>query len=184
MSNEQTDKPESGSCGEGCGCDASSQEASDPVADIRAQLEEANSRALRILADFQNYQRRALQNEEVARQQGKASVVGGVVNVMDHFDMALNVDIAAASAEQVLSGVRVIREELLKALQAQGVYPLHPQANEEFMPGRHEAVIQQPAEGVDAGRVVATFRVGYAMQTPSGERVLRPAQVSVAPTGG
>ncbi|MFN9993545.1 MAG: nucleotide exchange factor GrpE [Phycisphaerales bacterium] len=184
MSNEQTDNPDTGNCGEGCGCDASAQQSPDPAADLRAQLEEANSRALRILADFQNYQRRALQNEEVARQQGKASVVGGVVNVMDHFDMALNVDIAAASAEQILAGVRVIREELLKALQAQGVYPLNPQANEEFMPGRHEAVMQQPAEGVDAGRVVATFRVGYAMQTPSGERVLRPAQVSVAPTGG
>lgn len=151
------------------------------IAELKSQVDEANSRALRTMADFQNYQRRALHNESVARQQGSGAVVMGVVNVLDHFDMALNQDLQKASPEQILSGVKVIREELFKTLQQHGVVMISPQTNEEFVPGRHEAVMQQSAEGVAPGHVVATFRIGYAMTIPGGERVLRPAQVSVSP---
>jgi molecular chaperone GrpE len=104
-----------------------------------------------------------------------------VVNVLDHFDMALNQDLQKASPEQIISGVKVIREELFKTLQQHGVIMISPQKNEEFVPGRHEAVMQQAAEDVAPGHVVATFRIGYAMAIPGGERVLRPAQVSVSP---
>jgi molecular chaperone GrpE len=182
MSNDETGKQPEGDHHECCGGDCGEQPATgvpaNQIAELKSQVEEANSRALRTLADFQNYQRRALKNENDAHHSGASSVVKSVVNVMDHFDMALNADLSKASVEQVIAGVRVIREELLKSLGQHGVFLLCPQPNDEFVPGRHEAVMQQAAEGIEPGRVVATFRVGYAM----GERVLRPAQVSVSPS--
>ncbi len=144
---------------------------------VSAELHEAREKYLRSIADFQNYQRRALQNEQVARVGGIASVVQNVANVMDHFDVALSHDPARASAEQVIEGLRVIRDEMLKALQQSGVRVVRPEPNDEFQPGIHEAVMQQPAEGVEPGRIVRTFQPGYVL----GERVIRSAKVVVSP---
>ncbi|MCE7974735.1 MAG: nucleotide exchange factor GrpE [Leptolyngbya sp. PLA1] len=151
------------------------------IVSIQAELDEARSRALRLMADFQNYQRRAHQNEAQARREGVAAAVAAVVPVLDHFDNALCMDSSAGSAEQVMQGVRVIREEMLKALGQLGVTLISPRANDDFEPGKHEAVMQRPSEGVEPGRIVQTFQAGYQLGP---ERILRPAKVVVAPTGG
>jgi molecular chaperone GrpE len=172
-----TDETNNQSCGE-CGHEGGDLEAR--IAELEAALEQEKSRNLRLMADFQNYQRRALSNEDVAKQQGAAGVVQSVVQVIDHFDLALGQDTSKASAEQIVEGVRVIREELLRALARHGVAPMSPGPNDEFVPGRHEAIMQQQAAGVESGRVAATLQAGYVVRDASGERVIRPAKVSVA----
>ena len=157
-----------------------SEQNSSPAADLaRAQVEAAEWRDkyLRSIADFQNYQRRALQNEADARKHGISSVVQNVVNVMDHFDLALAHDTSKATAEQIISGVKVIREELLRALTSVGVRVITPKPNDEFQPGQHEAIMQQSADGVEKGNVAMLFQPGYAL----GERIIRPAKVGIAP---
>lgn len=151
-------------------------------AKLEAELEEAKSRSLRVMADFQNYQRRAVHNEQTARIEGAARVASSVVTVIDHFDNALAQDLSKASPQQVLAGVQAIRDELLKILSQHGVSIIRPSPNDEFTPGRHEAVMQQPSDGIEPGRIVSTFQAGYALAIPTGERVLRPAKVSVAPS--
>jgi len=144
---------------------------------LRAELEELKSKYTRALADFQNYQRRSFENEKEARRQGVQSVVQSVLTVLDHFDLALNVDPKVTPGEQVLAGVRLIRDELVSALRGQGVSLIEPKPGEDFDPHRHEAVTQtDPPEGVRAGQVVATLAPGVLYQ----DRTLRPAKVSVA----
>lgn len=156
----------------------------DQVDKLMAERDEAQSRYLRSLADYQNYQRRALQNENVARAEGTSRVVKDVANVIDHFDLALGQDLAklGPGAQQVLSGLRVIREELMKVLLAHGVGLIQPAPNDEFMPGRHEAIMQRAEPGIKPGHIAATFQPGYTLTTAGVERVLRPAKVSVAPS--
>jgi len=150
----------------------------DRIAALEAELEEAKARSLRQMADFQNYQRRALQNEQVAKQQGMGSVASGVVGVIDHLDLALAQDTDKASVQQIVTGVRVIRDELMKSLQQHGVGVISPAPNEEFVPGRHEAIMQQALPGIAPGHVSSTLQAGYTL----GDRVLRPAKVAVAPS--
>lgn len=157
--------------------DAPALDANAELARAQSEVAEWRDKYLRSIADFQNYQRRALQNEQDARKGGISSAVQNVVNVMDHFDLALAQDPSKASAEQIIAGVKVIREELLKALVNTGVRIISPKANDEFQPGQHEAIMQQSADGVDKGNVAMLFQPGYAL----GERIIRPAKVSVAP---
>jgi molecular chaperone GrpE len=157
------------------------------IGQLEAELEDARSRALRVMADFQNYQRRALQNEIVAKQQGLAALATSVTGVIDHFDHALSQQPKTPEAQQVLAGLNVIRDELIKALQQHGVTQINPAPNDEFVPGRHEAIMQKAQEGVEPGHVASTFQPGYVMAAPGGsppgsERVLRAAKVAVAPT--
>jgi molecular chaperone GrpE len=155
------------------------------IAELQAQLIEANSRALRALADFQNFERQAARNQRLAHLDGVASLASRLVTVLDHFDLALAQDASAASAAQIMDGVKVIRDELVKSLGSSGVMIIVPQKGEPFTPGRHEAIMQQQAEGVEPGCIVATLQAGYALAnaTPAGgDRLLRPAKVSVAPS--
>lgn len=147
------------------------------LASLNAALQDANDKYLRMLADYQNYQRRSLQNEVVAKREGAKSIVSAVVPVIDHFDLALAQDTSKVSAEQIAQGVKIIRDELMKALATQGVSTIVPQKNDLFEPGKHAAVMQQPADGVESGHVVACFQAGYTFN----DQVLRPAKVSVAP---
>lgn len=144
---------------------------------LRGEAEEARSKYQRSLADFQNYQRRALENEKEARRQGVTSVVSHLLGVLDNFDLAMQQDPARASAQQIMQGVSLIRAQLLQALAAAGVGSISPAPGSEFDPHRHEAVVQVPAApGVGPGQIAAVLQVGYLL----GERVLRPAKVSVA----
>jgi len=137
---------------------------------------ELGSRLQRAHADFQNFQRRSRMNEDEARRQGMAGVVQSVVSVLDHFDLALTQNVETASAESILGGVRVIKDELIRVLTSHGVSVIEPEIGADFDPNRHEAIVQQPSDAHEPGAVVATMQPGYAL----GERIIRPAKVAVS----
>ncbi|MBM4108733.1 MAG: nucleotide exchange factor GrpE [Phycisphaerae bacterium] len=158
-------------------------DAGDELEQLRARVDEleqavadADNRYKHALADHQNYVRRALQNEAQARMMGVRAAVESLIPTLDHFDHALAMDPESASAQSVIGGVRLIRDEVLKALAAHGVTLVCPERGEEFTPGRHEAVMQQKDTEFPAGRVLVTLQPGYAL----GDRIVRAAKVIVS----
>ncbi len=148
---------------------------------LRHELAEERSRNLRLMADYQNFQRRAASNEVVARHMGVSSVVSTIATVIDHFDIALSQTSTKTDPQQIIEGVKLIREELVRSLSKHGVHIEAPGVNSLFIPGKHEALMQQAAEGVDPGHIVMTFQAGFILRDGDVERVIRPAKVSVAP---
>ena len=147
--------------------------------DFEARLAEAEDRYVRALADFQNFQRRSVENERRANEAGVVGAVERLLPVLDNMTLAMDSAEKAeggATPEQVVRGVRSIIDEFRRALSGMGVEPIEPAPNDAFEPGRHEAVMQAPAAGVEAGAVGMTLQTGYA----KGEWVIRPAKVSVA----
>ena len=142
----------------------------------RADAEQWKNKYLTALADFQNFQRRSVENEREARRQGVASVVSSLLGALDIFDLALKQDPKTASAESIMEGVTMIRAQLTSSLANVGVSPIDPKPGDPFDPHRHEAVAHIHAEGIEPGATAQTFQCGYTL----GERVLRPAKVAVA----
>jgi molecular chaperone GrpE len=175
--NKASDKPDEGGGGEGS---PRVEELQAELEKVMAERDEAKSAYLRALADFQNFQRRSLENEREAKRQGVTSLLLSVVPVMDHFDLALAHNPESMTASQVVEGVRVIREELLRVLGQHGVTVVNPAPNDELDPNRHHAVLHQPAEGVEPGRISRTLQVGYML----GDRLIRAANVAIAPEVG
>lgn len=186
---EPTPKAAEGEC---CGgkCDCSGADAGgaanaaeatvNELAKLKQQIEELNSKYLRTVADYQNVARRSVKDAGEAEYQGMKSVIQSVVPVLDHFDLALSQDVKKASAQQIVGGVRVIRDELVKVLQSHGVEIIAPEPNAEFDPNLHQAVTHQEAPKVEPGRIVATLQAGYKLD----DRLIRPAMVSVRPAAG
>lgn len=175
------DAPERGETpGDPACCGRAPDESPEAVcARLAAERDEYRTKYQRALADFQNFQRRANQSEAEARTAAAAAVIRSVLTVLDHFDLALAQDAGTATAESIIRGVRVIRDELGAVLGNHGVLRIAPEANEPFDPTRHEAVMQRDAPGVEPGHIAQTLQPGYAM----GDRVIRPAKVAVAPRG-
>jgi molecular chaperone GrpE len=155
------------------GIEAGQQE----IARLRAERDDLNQKFLRTLADYQNSQRRAVSNEREAKQQGVTSVVLNVVTVLDHFDLAIAQDPSKATTESIISGVKVIRDELMRVLQNHGVKVIESAKNEVFDPSVHQAVMQVDSPDVEPGHIVATLQPGFML----GDRVIRPATVTVRP---
>lgn len=147
------------------------------VGELEAELAGAVDARQRALADFSNYQRRALLNESAARQAGASRVVECLLTLADHLDMAMTQDPQSVSAAAVMDGVGLIRDELSRILTEHGVTPINPEPGEELDPSRHDALGIRPVEGVGAGRIAHVEQFGYEM----GGRVVRPAKVFLAP---
>ncbi len=152
------------------------EEAAALFEELKAELDLAVEARKRALADFANFQRRASENEVRAVREGAARVTRSLLGVLDHFDLALDQDTTQLSVDQLLGGVRIVRDELMKALVSHGVTRVDPEIGEEFDPNRHEAVFRQPSPDVESNHIVSVLQPGYTI----GEMVLRPAKVAVA----
>lgn len=148
------------------------------MAELRARLDDAVAARQRALADFANYQRRADESAGRARVDTTAAVLRSLIPVLDQFDLALSHHATRASADQLARGMKLVRAELAKALEAHGLSEIPVAVGDELDPHRHEAIMRRPAEGVEPNHVSAVLHKGYML----GEQVLRPAKVAVAPS--
>jgi molecular chaperone GrpE len=104
--------------------------------------------------------------------------VRSLLPALDHFDLALGQDVGQITVQQLYDGVRIVREELGKALERQGVRVIAPKIGDEFDPNEHKAVLRQPTGEQAPNTIVSILQVGYAIDS----LVLRPASVAVAAT--
>jgi molecular chaperone GrpE len=151
-------------------------DAADMIQQLRAERDDAAAARLRALADFKNYQRRAIENEARASSSATAQVIRSLLPVLDHFEFAAQQDAAQMTAEQMASAMNILQQELMKALQTSGLRRIDPKPGDEFNPQEHEAILHQPNSDVAPGQVVAVYQTGYAL----GDLMLRPAKVIVA----
>lgn len=144
---------------------------------LLAERDDLRLKYQRALADYQNAQRRFTADMAAAREAGVERVLSSLIPVLDHFDMALAQDTSKVGAEQIVTGVTMIRDEFNRAMGAFGVAPINPAPNDEFDPSQHEALSQLAAAGVEPGRVSSVYQIGYRV----GDRVVRAAKVTIAP---
>jgi molecular chaperone GrpE len=152
------------------------EDAAAVIEQLQTELAEAQESRKRALADFANYQRRAAENERRASECGAANVVRSLLGAFDNFDLALGQDMDQITVEQLVGGVKIVRDELAKALANHGVQRIQPEPGDEFDPNRHEAMLRQPSDALEPNSIVSVLQPGYMM----GSLVLRPAKVAVA----
>ena len=142
------------------------------LAEARAQVAEYKDGWQRSVAEFQNYRRRMEADKAETYQTAVGSIIKRYLPVLDDLERALGArpaDLAWAD------GVELICRKLQFILEAEGLKRIEADG-QKFDPNIHEAIAQEPAEGVESGTVIGIVRNGYML----GERVIRPAIVRVA----
>lgn len=124
----------------------------------------------RITAEYANYRKRTEDNRELDKHRVTASVVTGLLPVLDDLDRAeKHGDLAEGSA------FATIAQKVRGTIDRLGVVSFG-EAGEAFDPMRHEAITQVPSPGVTEPTVLEVFERGYRL----GDVELRPAKVVVA----
>ena len=148
------------------------------IESLQDELARKQDAYLRALAEVQNIQRRSVENEARARSSGITQVANSLVPVLENMDLALAQDLATMEPAKLAAAVMMLRAELLKAIERHGIVRIDPARGDEFDPHCHQAVMQQPAEGVKPGCIVQCFQSGYRL----GDHILRSAKVVVSPS--
>jgi molecular chaperone GrpE len=137
--------------------------------------------AQRTQADFENYRRRAAREAANAQERGAVKLALELLPAIDNLERALaHAGESEACADgngtaSLVAGIRHVHSDVVAALKRAGIERYSPEG-ERFDPQFHEAVAQQPVEGMEPGVVVEVFQRGYRM----GDNVVRPARVVVA----
>jgi molecular chaperone GrpE len=153
-----------------------SDDAAALVRALEAERDDAIAARQRALADYVNFQKRSAANERRALSRGTVEVVRSLMQVIDHFDLAVNQDVQSMTVEQLIGGVQIVRNELAQVLERHDVTTIAPEPGAEFDPMWHEAIMRQPSEDVPPDAVVMTIQPGYRL----GEMIVRPAKVIIA----
>jgi molecular chaperone GrpE len=137
----------------------------DKVAELTADLQ-------RVQADFANYRKRALRDQEATAERAKAGVISQLLGVLDDLERA------RSHGDLETSPLKSVADKLFGALTGIGLAAFGAEGDD-FDPALHEAV-QHEGDGADGSKPVigTVMRQGYKF----GDQVLRHALVGVVDT--
>ncbi len=154
-----------GTAPEGAAGSGKVDEAGAKVAELTADLQ-------RVQADFANYRKRALRDQQAAADRAKATVVSQLLGVIDDLDRARK------HGDLESGPLKSVADKLMSALTGLGLTAFGAEG-EDFDPVLHEAVQHEGDGGEGSKPVIGTvMREGYKL----GDQVLRHALVGVVDT--
>ena len=149
---------------------------------LNSENAELKDRLLRALADLENIRRRGEREVADARTYAVTAFARDLLTVADNLSRALEnlpTDVHADGAFRTFAeGVEITARELQAALGRHGVKKMEP-TGEKFDPNFHQAIYETPDATLPVGTVSQVVQSGWTI----GERVLRPALVSVSKGG-
>ena len=142
------------------------------AAGTEAKVAELTADLQRVQADFTNYRKRALRDQQAAADRAKAAVVSQLLGVLDDLNRARK------HGDLESGPLRSVADKLDSALTGLGLTAFGEEG-EDFDPVLHEAV-QHEGDGADGSKPVigTVMRQGYKL----GDQVLRHALVGVVDT--
>ena len=136
------------------------------------ELEELTDRYKRVMAEFENYKKRAQKERESLYNMVLSDIVGTILPIVDNLENAAKVETKDTNYKQ---GVEMVLKQFQDVLKSKGVEEIKT-VGETFDPGLHEAVssIQDDTKGEQ--EIVQEYRKGYKI----GSKVIRHSMVVVA----
>jgi molecular chaperone GrpE len=166
LTEERVEEPERSSADSGA-------PAPDPVATLEAERDEYLALAQRLQADFENYRKRAVRDQERLVAHAHERLVRELLPILDDLERAVG---AAEQHEEakLIEGVKLVEKSLRSTLAKEGLVEIATDGP--FDPHVHEALLTQPHADAEPGTVLEVVQRGYRV----GDRVVRPARVIVA----
>ena len=151
-----------------------SEDKTESADDNSEEDEELNVKYMRLMADFQNFKRRADRERSEIYARANENIVTQLLDVADNFERAL-ADDSAEEDENFRKGMEMIYSQLMDVLAKAGVSEIIAEG-EDFDQNFHNAVMMEDTDKVESGKVSEVLQKGYTLNG----RVVRPSMVKVA----
>ena len=148
---------------------------SDPLADMKLEMEKWKDMALRSAAELDNYRKRVARDMQDSRTYANADLMRSLIPILDTFEMGLEAARAESETSIVFQGLSMVRGMFQNFLKEHGVDEIVA-LGQTFDPNQHEAMSTEAHADAPDGSVIRVLRRGFKMK----ERLLRPAAVVVS----
>lgn len=138
-------------------------------------LDEEKNKALRALADSDNYKKRVNREKEDHLKYAISAFVEDIIPVVDNLELALEHGRKNTACKDLVQGVEMTLKIFKQTLEKNNLVQVG-QVGEEFNPEFHEAMGQEERDDLDHGSVCMVMQKGYVLN----DRLLRPAKVMVS----
>lgn len=143
--------------------------------ELEKQLNEFKDAYLRKAAEFENYKRRIENETSNLYKYAGESFIRNILPVYDDLERSINHISDANNFESMKKGLELVFEKFTKILNSNGVKKIEAKGKP-FNVDFHEALMQQPADGVPPHTVLEIIEPGYFYN----DKVLRHAKVIVS----
>lgn len=145
------------------------------IDELHAQNKALNDRIVRISADFDNYRKRVLRDQDQNKEQAEERIVTSFLPVIDNLERALNHARQSNDFEKLLQGVEMTYRLYLQTLGKLGCTPFES-LGQDCDPNYHDVLQRVIDDEKEHNTIVQERLKGYIMH----DRVLRPALVVVS----
>jgi molecular chaperone GrpE len=142
------------------------------AAQLRQELDEAKSRALRALADLENFRVRVSKQTAEERKYASIDFMRELLPVWDNIGRALDAVAVSQNLETLVEGVQMVHQQFLDILKKYHCEKIEAKF-QPFDPNFHASVSQLPNEEYPANTVIEEVQTGFVLF----DRVVRPSQV-------
>jgi molecular chaperone GrpE len=139
--------------------------------------EELQDKFLRLMADFDNYKKRATKEKSDVIQFGNEGLLKDLLPIIDNIERLLTYSYREGSWKSFQEGIELLLTEISRTLAKYGVEPIEA-LGKPFDPNLHQAMQRSETDEAEADTVVEVYQKGDLYRG----RLLRPARVVVAVT--
>ncbi len=145
------------------------------VQKLKDKLSELENQYLRILADYQNLQKRSAQEKEDLYKYAAQKTLEVLLPALDTFDYAKSSVKPDSKSEKIIEDFNLVFEMFFKCLKDIGLETIE-ETGIPFNPFYHEPLHQIPTNELPDQTVMQVLKKGYVLN----KKVIRPALVSVS----
>lgn len=158
---------------QGTGNEATAEDGETAVNDVPPPEPDWKDLYARLLADFDNYKKRAARDREDTYRYAEADILGDILAVVDNLSLALSK--AEDKENPFVKGVSLVYDSMLSVLKTHGAEPFDS-VGRELDTEKMEAIATLPSEEIEEGKVTNEVKRGWMLKG----KVLRAAQVVVS----
>lgn len=146
------------------------------VVNLKAEIEDWKNKYLRLMADFQNYQKRIEGEKAMFGAIANLSLIQDILEVFD--DMTLALQDEALNVDSAKSSMKTAQDKLIAAAEKAGIERIEVKVGDEFNKETMEAITTTPVEDEkQKGKVVAVINSAFKYKDREG--IIKAAKVIV-----
>lgn len=146
------------------------------IAQLEAELANQKNEYLKVFAEMENTKRRLKEEAIKDRKYASQKVVGELVGPIDMLVKIVNCPAPSAEIENYLIGFRMIANQLIDVLKAEGLSEIEAVVGKEFNPSLMEAMAVEENDELEENTIIKVLKTGYMYK----DRVLYPSMVVVS----
>ena len=144
------------------------------VQNLEKEIESLKEKNIKLLAEFDNYQKRTLiEKERMNRYQG-FNLIKDLLPVLDDIDRTINFN-SEGNNKSVLEAINMI-DSKVKAILSKYSIKTFQSVNKDFDPNFHEALLESESKEIKKGKIIEEYEKGYLYH----DKIIRHAKVVVS----